>query len=293
MENAAPTFTPLSPVIGMQVKGIDLAKPLPKKTVDRLVDELSNHSILLFRSQKLTDQQLIDASRYFGDLEPHVADQFNLPDHPEILVVSNIVENGREIGARGGAKHWHSDYSYRDLPSLGSLFYCLEKPAEGGQTQFASMYSAFERLSEEQKTFLKSARAVHDYNHYWTTYTKHRPPLTPKQLAEVPPVAHPALRTHPVNGRPAIYICQHVVSHFEGIPYDESQKIVEEVVGVATDPKYVYTHEWEVGDVLFWDNRSSMHRVCEFDEDKYRRRMHRTTITGDRPFYKPVQAAAE
>lgn len=292
MKNTALTFAPLTPDIGMEVRGIDLACPLPQETVDRLVDELSQHSILLFRGQNLNPEQHISASAYFGQLEPHVAEQFNLPDYPEILVVSNIVENGREIGARGGAKHWHSDYSYRDLPSLGSLFYCLEKPPVGGQTQFASMYSAYERLSEQQKTFLESARAVHDYNHYWTTYTSHRPPLTDKQRAQVPPVAHPALRTHPVSGRPALYLCQHVVSHFEGIGYEESQRIVEEVVGVATDPRFVYTHEWEVGDVLFWDNRSSMHRVCGFDEDKYRRRMHRTTITGDRPFYTPKQSAA-
>src|SRR6185312_2771807 len=116
MKNTKPTFTPLTPDIGMEVRGIDLASPLPPETVDRLVDELSQHSILLFRGQNLNPEQHISASAYFGQLEPHVAEQFNLPDYPEILVVSNIVENGREIGARGGAKHWHSDYSYRDLP---------------------------------------------------------------------------------------------------------------------------------------------------------------------------------
>ena len=131
MDNAALTFTPLSPVIGMEVRGVDLARPLPPETTERLTEELSRRSILLFRGQALTAEQHIACSRYFGKLEPHVADQFNLPDHPEIFVVSNVVENGREIGARGGAKHWHSDYSYRERPSLGSLFYCLEAPPEG------------------------------------------------------------------------------------------------------------------------------------------------------------------
>jgi taurine dioxygenase len=292
MDNAAPTFTPLSPVIGMEVREVDLTRPLPPQTVDRLTDELGRHSILLFRDQTLSPEQHIDCSRYFGALEPHVANQFNLSSHPEIFVVSNVVENGREIGARGGAKHWHSDYSYREHPSLGSLFYCLEAPPEGGQTQFASMYAAYERLSQEQQKFLASARAVHDYNHYWTTYTPHRPPLTAQQKAQVPPVAHPALRTHPVSGRSALYLCQHVVSHFEGMSSDESQKIVEEVVGAATDARFVYTHEWREGDVLFWDNRSSIHRAMPFDEEAYRRRMHRTTLTGDRPFFAPARNAA-
>jgi taurine dioxygenase len=292
MDNAASSFTPLSPVIGMEVRGVDLARPMSPETVERLTDELSRHSILLFRDQELSPEQHIACSRFFGELEPHVANQFNLPAHPEIFVVSNVVENGREIGARGGARHWHSDYSYRELPSLGSLFYCLEAPPEGGQTQFASMYAAYERLSKERQKFLEGARAVHDYNHYWTTYTSHRPPLTEKQKAQVPPVAHPALRTHPVSGRSALYLCQHVVSHFEGMGYDESQKIVEEVVDAATDERFVYTHEWRVGDVLFWDNRSSMHRVMPFDEEAHRRRMHRTTITGDRPFYAPARNAA-
>ena len=292
MDNAAPSFTPLSPVIGMEIRGVDLARPLPAATVERLTDMLSQHSILLFRDQALTPEQHIAASRYFGELEPHVANQYNLMDHPEIFVVSNVVENGREIGARGGARHWHSDYSYRDYPSLGSLFYCLEAPPEGGQTQFASMYAACQALPEEKRRFLAAVRAVHDYNHYWTTYTSHRPPLTAQQKAQVPPATHPALRTHPVSGRDALYLCQHVVSHFEGMGYDESQKVIEEIVGFATGPDFVYTHEWREGDVLFWDNRSSMHRATPFDEDTYRRRMHRTTLKGDKPFYTPARNAA-
>ena len=288
MTDDSPTFTPLSPAIGMEVHGIDMSRPAPPDTISRLNEVLSYNSILLFRDQDLTPERHIAFSRYFGELEPHVADQYNMPGHPEIFIVSNVVENGREIGARGGARHWHSDYSYRERPSLGSLFHCLECPPEGGQTQFASMYTAYEALPDEKKELLAGVQAVHDYNYYWTNYTPHREPLTEEQRRQVPPVAHPALRTHPVSGRRALYLAHQVVSHFEGMEFEESQEIIEEIVSFATESRFVYTHEWRPGDVIFWDNRSSMHRVLPFDEERHRRRMHRTTLKGDRPYLAPL-----
>lgn len=288
MTNDSPTFTPLSPAIGMEVHGIDLALPTPNDSIESLTETLSHHSILLFRDQDLSPEQHIAFSRHFGELEPHVADQYNLPEHPEIFVVSNVVEQGREIGARGGAKHWHSDYSYREYPSLGSLFYCLECPPEGGETQFASMYAAYDALPEDKRRFLEGARAVHDYNYYWTNYTPHRPPLTEEQRSQVPPVAHSAVRTHPVSGRRALYLAHQVVSHFEGMEFEESQAMIEEIISFATSPQFVYTHTWRPGDVIFWDNRSGMHRVRPFDEENHLRRMHRTTLKGDRPYLAPV-----
>ncbi len=293
MTDQSPTFTPLSPAIGMEVHGIDMSLPAPPETVGRLEEALSHNSILLFRDQRLTPERHIAFSRYFGELEPHVAGQYNMPGHPEIFIVSNVVENGREIGARGGARHWHSDYSYRERPSLGSLFHCLECPPEGGQTQFASMYAAWEALPDDRREFLSGVRAVHDYNYYWTNHTPHRAPLTDEQRRQVPPVAHPALRTHPVSGRRALYLAHQVVSHFEGMDPGESREIIEDVVSFATAPRFVYTHEWRPGDVIFWDNRSSMHRVLPFDEEKYRRRMHRTTIKGDRPYLTPLPGTAD
>lgn len=293
MTDDSSTFTPLSPAIGMEVHGVDMSRPAPPDTIARLNEVLSHNSILLFRDQDLAPERHIAFSRYFGELEPHVADQYNMPGHPEIFIVSNVVENGREIGARGGARHWHSDYSYRERPSLGSLFYCLECPPEGGQTQFASMYTAYEALPDEKKEFLAGARAVHDYNYYWTNYTPHRKPLTEEQRRQVPPVAHPALRTHPVSGRRALYLAHQVVSHFEGMEFEESQETIEEIVSFATESRFVYTHEWRPGDVIFWDNRSSMHRVLPFDEERHRRRMHRTTLKGDRPYLAPLPDEAD
>ena len=134
MTNDNPTFTPLKPTIGVEVHGIDISQPVSDDAIREINDALCDNGILLFRDQDITPEQHIAFSERFGRLEPHIANQFNLPGHPDIFIVSNIVEDGRNIGASGGARHWHFDYSYREFPSLGSLFYCLECPPEGGET---------------------------------------------------------------------------------------------------------------------------------------------------------------
>ena len=278
MTNDFPTFTPLKPTIGMEVHGIDISKSVSDDAIQQINDVLCNNGILLFRNQHITPEQHIAFSKQFGQLEPHIADQFNLPGHPEIFIVSNIVENGRNIGASGGARHWHFDYSYREFPSLGSLFYCLECPAEGGQTQFSGMYAAYDALPEEKKIWLEDKKAVHDYVYYWENFVPHRGPLTPEQKAQLNPVAQPIVHTHPESGRRALYLAHNVVSHIEGMETEESRDIIEELVEFATQPEFVYTHEWQTNDLIFWDNRATMHRVLPFDEESDRRCMHRTTL---------------
>jgi taurine dioxygenase len=265
------------------VRGVDLAAPLADGTVAALRRALAENSILLFRGQDLTPAQHLAASRRFGTFEPHVANQFHLPGHPDIFVVSNIVENGRHIGAHGGARHWHSDYSYRERPALGSLFHCVECPPEGGETQFAGMFAAYDALDDGLKARLAGLRAVHDYVYYWENYTPHRGPLSAEQKAKLRPTPHPLVIAHPETGRPSLYLAHNVISHVEGMDPDEGLALIEEVVALATRPQFVYTHRWREGDLVFWDNRSSMHRVLPFDESRHRRRMHRTTLTGSRP----------
>ena len=278
MTNDNPTFTPLKPTIGMEVRGIDISRPVSDDAIREINDALCNNGILLFRDQDITPEQHIAFSGRFGRLEPHIANQFNLPGHPDIFIVSNIVEDGRNIGASGGARHWHFDYSYREFPSLGSLFYCLECPPEGGETQFAGMYTAHDALSEEKRQWLADKRAVHDYVYYWENYTPHRGPLTAEQKRQLPPFAQPLVHTHPESGRRALYLAHNVISHIEGMDPEEGLEIIEELVAFATQPEFVYTHQWRDRDLIFWDNRATMHRVLPFDEDQYRRRMHRTTL---------------
>ena len=282
--NMRPVITPLKPTIGARVDGIDLSRPMSELVFNQTRTAMVEYSVLLFHGQTLTPEQQIAFSRRFGELEDHVLSEFCLPDHSEIFVVSNIVEDGRHIGAHGGSKFFHSDLSYLAEPSLGSVFYCLECPDEGGETAFASMFAAYDALPEERKRWLRGRNVVNDYVwNYERNLKKKRGPLTEAQKAKTPPVVHPAVLRHPENDRNALYVSDNVSRCFEGMEEAESRKIIEELTAFSTQSEFVYTHKWTPGDVLIWDNRSSVHKACPFDEEGSRRRMNRTTIRGKRP----------
>ena len=284
--DASIAFSPLTPVVGAECQGIDISQPVSDETIADINNALAEYGALLFRDQDITPEQHIDFSRKFGQLDIHVLDQFLLPGHPEIYIISNVVENGKHIGAHGGAKHFHSDLSYNPEPSLGSLFLCRECPPEGGQTEFAGMFAAYDALPEDRKQWLLRQRGVHDYVYHYENFLTHRKPLTEEQKAKLSPSAHPAVRTHPVSGRNGIYLSEALTSHLEGVDKEEGRRLIKEICDFATQPQFVYRHEWSVGDLVFWDNRAVMHRALPFDEDQSRRVMHRTTVHGDKPFLK-------
>ena len=276
---------PLSPVMGAIVDDIDLSKPLDPATTRAVRAALADNSLLLFRDQHaLTPDSHVDFSRSFGELEKHVLSHFCLDGFPEIFVVSNIVQNGKHVGAHGGSKTYHSDLAYLPEPSMGSVFRCLECPPSGGETAFISMFKVFDALPTERREWLAQRHVVFDYVwDYERRYTGVRAPLSDEQKAAVPPLLQPCIRQHPENGRPALYISPTWVRRFDDMTDAESQPILEELMAFASQDQFAYYHQWQVGDVLIWDNRSSMHRVCEYDDANTRRRMHRTTIKGDKP----------
>ncbi|MEX2617927.1 MAG: TauD/TfdA family dioxygenase [Alphaproteobacteria bacterium] len=278
-------FNNLAPNIGAEVLGLDLSRPVAAAEIAALEQALADRAVLLIRGQDITPEQHIAFSRQLGPLEDHVLSNFCLPGHKEIFVVSNIVENGRHIGAFGGSKQYHSDLAYLDEPSLGSVFHCLECPDEGGETSFVSMSAAYAALPEERKRWLRDKKAVFDYVWHYERTHRDRPALTDEQKAKVPPIAHPVVRTHPVNGKPSLFLTEIWIRRFEGMDDAESQKIVADLLAFATGPEFTYVHKWAPGDVLIWDNRNSMHKACPFDETGTRRRMHRTTVAGTRPYF--------
>ena len=280
-------FTELTDFMGAEVHGVDLNQPLSADDFSLLRAQLAERSLLLLRGQNMTPESQIAFSRRFGALEEHVLQDFCLDGHPEIFVVSNIVENGKHIGAYGGSKEYHSDLAYIAEPSMGSVFYCLECPEEGGETSFVSMYAVHDALPPEKREWLTGQKAVFDYPWDYGFRNTHRPPLTEAQKQSKPPVTHPCVRTHPESGRRAAFFSPIWIRNFEGMSESESQPVLAELCEFATRPEFVYTHTWRPGDVLIWDNRSSMHKAEPFDETGTRRLMHRTTICGDRPFLAP------
>ncbi|MFJ3471162.1 TauD/TfdA dioxygenase family protein [Pseudomonas sp. NPDC090201] len=277
---------PFAEKVGAEIVGLDLSRPLNDADFARVHRAHLDHHVVVFRDQQITPQQQIDFSRRFGVLQIHVLKQFLLANHPEILIVSNIVENGQPVGLGDAGKYWHSDLSYKELPSLGSMLYAQELPSEGGDTLFADMHQAWETLPEHLRKAVEGRSAVHSYTSRYRdgrNAENWRPTLSAEQLAQVAVVSHPIVRTHPENGRKALFVSEGFTTHIVGIPEDESRAILDEIYAHSVRPENVLRHKWQENDMVFWDNRSLIH-LAGGTPDHLRRRLHRTTIQGDAPF---------
>jgi taurine dioxygenase len=277
---------PFDAPLGAEVIGLDLGCDLDADDFARIRRAHLEHHVLVFRDQRITPEQQIAFSRRFGPLQVHVLHQFHLEGHPEILIVSNIVENGRPIGLGDAGHYWHSDLSYKERPSLGSMLHAQELPAEGGDTLFANMHLAWETLPEALRQAVQGRFAEHTYLAKYETLrhlSPWRPKLSEDQLAQVKPVAHPVVRTHPETGRRALFVSEHFTTRIVGLPQDESDALLQELFAHSTRAEHIYRHQWQPHDLVFWDNRSLMH-LAGGTPDHLRRKLYRTTIEGDVPF---------
>ena len=271
--------------LGAEVIGLDLSKPLGDDDFAPIVDAHLDRHVLVFRDQRITPEQQIAFSRRFGPLQIHVLRQFQLPGYPEILVVSNIKENGQPIGLGDAGHYWHSDLSYKDKPSLGSMLHAQELPSEGGDTLFANMHLAYDTLPPDLRRAVEGRRAEHSYLAKYEELRQRspwRPALTAEQIAEVRPVEHPIVRTHPGNGRKALFVGEHFTTRIVGLPEDESRDLLDRLFAHSVRPEHIYRHRWQPFDMVFWDNRSVIH-LAAGTPDHLRRRLNRTTIEGDVP----------
>jgi len=281
-----PVIRKLEAPLGAEVIGLDLSRPLPADTFAAIHRAHLDHHVLVFRDLDITPQQQIDFSRRFGPLQIHVLHQFLLPGHPEILIVSNIKENGQPIGLGDAGHFWHSDLSYKEVPSLGSMLYAQELPEEGGDTVFADMHLAWDTLAQPLRRAVEGLKAEHSYLAKYDELRARspwRPKLSDEQLAQVVPAVHPVVRTHPETGRKALFVSEHFTTRIVGVPEDESRQLLDELFAHSVRPEHLYRHRWQPGDMVFWDNRSVMH-LATGCPDPMRRRLFRTTIEGDAPF---------
>lgn len=277
---------PLNGPLGAEILNLDLSVPLTRHDFQRIHRAHLDHHLLIFRDQRITPQQQIDFSRLFGPLQIHVLHQFQLTGHPEILIISNIKEDGKPIGLGDAGHFWHSDLSYVEIPSLGSMLHAQELPDEGGDTLFSNMHLAWDTLDNETKKTIDCLQAEHSYLAQYAELQRRnpwRPNLTPEQIAQVKPVLQPVVRTHPENGRKAIFVSEHFTTRIVGIPEDESRDLLARLFAHSTGPEFVYRHKWQEHDMIFWDNRSLIHLAAGCPDNK-RRKLYRTTIEGDRPF---------
>ena len=268
--------------IGAEVHGVDLAQPLSDEGFARLLDLFHRHAVIFLRGQRLSPEQFAAFSARFGELDVHHMTEHTLPHAREVRILSNAKKGGRSVGIARAGMHWHSDLSYKPVPALATLLYAIECPPEGADTQFADMCSAYDALPAEIKSAIEGRSAVHDRNFRYSLLYPDRPPFTPEQLAKVPPATHPLVRRHPATGRKALYVAKDLVSGIVGMDAAQSRRLIDAMEEAATRPAFVYSHKWQVGDVLIWDNRCTLHRATPFD-NKYTRTLYRTQVKGEVP----------
>ena len=295
------TVTKIGKHLGAEISGIDLSKPLDENTFAQVAKAFFDNEVAFFRNQRLTPQQQIDFTRRFGVLEQHVRKESRLGGFPEILIISNVVdENGRAIGSQDAGRFWHSDLSYKREPSMLSALYALEVPVKNGRTlgdtSFASTTAAYDALPDAEKRRLETLQNVHSYRCYRAKNLQAQQEeqarggrvveehvLTEEQLQSVPDIAMPVVRTHPVTGRKGLFVNEAHTSHIADMPREESEALLNELYRHIVQPEFIYTHTWRPGDLLMWDNAAVQHKAS-FDYDlPLRRLMHRTTVRGTAP----------
>lgn len=287
----AVTVRVVSPAVGAEISGVDL-RCLGAQDFAAIERAWHAHSMILLRGQTLGDDDLLAFSRRFGELDPppnQERGRISPPGFPDIYVVSNVLDaKGDPIGALGaGEAVWHTDMSYLDTPPDASMLYSLEIPPSGGNTWFCGMQAACDALPAELRRKIEGKRIKHDGTYNSGGYL--RKGVTPTDDAMAAPGAwHPAILRHPANGRATLYLGRRRNSHVEGYSREESDALLETLWAHVTEPRFVYTHVWQLGDLVMWDNRSTMHRRDPFDGEA-RRIMHRTQIKGTT---RPVAFAA-
>jgi taurine dioxygenase len=284
-------ITPLSGALGAEISGVDLSRPLDTADIETLVQAWNRYSVLVYRDQQITPDEFLSFSRCFGGLEIHVLDQYLHLDHPEILVVSNVLEKGRNIGIPDAGRYWHTDLSYMAAPSRGSILYAIEIPeADGmtvGNTLWTSTAAAYEALPKAMKRWLDGLSATYSLSSRFDKISADGDKdvaLTTDQKKQVPDVVHPVVRTHPVTMRKCIFVNELHTSGIVGLPDDESRALLAVLQAHVIQPEFVYRHSWQPGDVVMWDNVPTQHLAMHDYALPQRRLLHRTTITGDRPY---------
>jgi taurine dioxygenase len=275
--------------LGAEVIGVDL-RALDDKTFAAIHQTWLDHQVLLFRDLQLTDDDLVAISRRFGDLDEAPVQETGrrfVEGHPEIYVVSNVVQGGVAIGSLGSREAvWHTDMSYLPDPPKASALYALEVPPRGGDTSFCSMYAAWEALPAPLQRRVERLRVKHDGTYNSGGYL--REGVTPTgDLRTSPGTFHPLVYPHPETGRRALYLGRRRNAYIEGLSLDDSDALLDEIWAHATRESLTWRHQWREGDLVLWDNRCTMHRRDAFDPAA-RRVMHRTQIKGDRRDALPV-----
>ena len=270
---------PSGKILGATVAGLDLAQSLNDKDFAGVRDALGKHGVLRFPRQNLTGQQLVDFSARFGKLEINVANAYQEPGLPQVMILSNIVENGKPIGFSDAGQSWHTDMSYSRTIALANVLYGIKIPRRDGRTlgntEFCNMHAAYDGLPDVLKQRLEGMTVLHDFNKFWEMMRREkgstRPPLTEAQRKAMPPVSHPIFLTHPLTGRKVLYANPGYSMRINELSEKESDEILAFLIEHQTQPRYRYAHQWEEGDLMLWEDIGTIHNaVADYGPDEHR-----------------------
>ena len=265
--------------LGATIEGLDLAKLLSPEDFDAVLRALGGFGVVRFPRQKLTGRELADFSARFGKLEINVANAFQEPGIPEVMILSNIVENGKPIGLADAGQDWHTDMSYSSTIALANVLYGIKIPRRDGKplgaTEFANMHAAYEGLPAEMKRDLEGMTVLHDFNKFWEMMRREkgskRPPLTAAQKKAKPPVSHPVFLTHPVTKRKVLYANPGYSIRINELPDEESDRTLAFLFRHQLKPEYRYAFHWQEGDVLMWEDIGTIHNaVADYGPGEHR-----------------------
>lgn len=273
----------LSKKFGIEIINFNLSKDLNKNTFKEILYAFNHYGLLLFRKQNLSIKKQVTLGRKFGKVQIHVVNQNHSEGHPEIYLLSNLDEKGNPLGQHPdqGSLHWHTDGSWRKKSGQATIMVADIIPSKGGETKFCCMESAYIDLSDSIKNKISNMYAVHNLD--FSRNRRHgHDPLSREQKNKAPPVTHPIVRTHPITKRKSLFLGDHA-EYIKNMDYKKGRRFIEKLNKLAIDSKYVYTHKYNKGDVLAWDNRRLLHKGMKYNTFKYKRVMRRTTIVGAIP----------
>ena len=274
---------PTGAALGAEIRAVDLAKPIDDATFAVIERTYNECGVIFFRGQHITPPQQVAFTRHFGEIEFNIfGERWSVSGSPEIVVVSNVTEDGRPIGVRRAGENWHSDMCYTARPPRGTMLYALEIPKlfglPLGDTEFASAAAAWDALPEPLRQQIEGRRAVFDF-----TGRKRAFPPTQAEIQRYPPVRHPIVRTHPFTGRKCLYVMRDDCVDIDGMDREEAEALIAALADHIVKPAFVYRHQWQPGDLLLWDNCTVQHRAVQDYDLPHRRLMHRTTMGGAVP----------
>ena len=282
--------------LGARVEGLDLAQPLTEKQFHQLEQALGRYGVLSYPDQHLSSVQLKQFAEHFGRLEINVTNMYQEPGLPEVMILSNKVENGKPVGLSDAGQDWHTDMSYSNMIAFTNVLYGLEIPHRDGKplgnTEFCNMHAAYEDLPQQLKTRLDGMTITHDFAKFWDKMRLQkgtRPPLSDAQRAAKPPVSHPVFLTHPITGKKVLYANPGYSMRINELPEAESDEALEFLFRHQLQEKYQYRHRWSVRDVLMWDTMGTLHNAIPDyrpDEPRY---IKRCQVMANR-YFEPASA---